>query len=249
MAKEKNEKLRMTKFLNSIPKEMKRESMQNITYEEIENLMLLEEEMNDRNFVINTLSCVNYNLDKLNTIKDEKDLERLNDFLTYYNLGYITYKNNKYVIVWCKNKEEIKNAYYMELQRVLYEDEDVKDIQKEFEEALKKDNDFYSKRIDQNFIQYLKEISGLEELPDFPLKMYYDIYNYTQMYELNIEFKYILNEKQKMALFLLLLNYPAKSIAKLMNLSLDEVYDLKLLNIHICKDSYESKSLVKKRLK
>ena len=129
------------KILVKIPKEMKKIDLSKEEIEDIDTLVEIEKE---RKFVIETLACVKgfdlKSLDKLNSY--EKSL--LKDFLNLYALGEIIEKNIGYKVNWTKDISLIRQAYYLELEKITYFDLELEDLLKEYKKILAIDNSFYN---------------------------------------------------------------------------------------------------------
>ena len=231
------------KILVKIPKEMKKIDLSKEEIEDIDTLVEIEKE---RKFVIETLACVKgfdlKSLDKLNSY--EKSL--LKDFLNLYALGEIIEKNIGYKVNWTKDISLIRQAYYLELEKITYFDLELEDLLKEYKKILAIDNSFYNNLISDDFKTYLKEVTGKDILDIFP-KMYYNIEQELGEYEFAINLDKIIDKQKLLALFLINLNYPENRVAIITDLDINVIRDLKIMYLFFQNDSLLDKNLLRKR--
>lgn len=241
MAKKMDE---IEKILVKIPKEMKKIDLSKEEIEDIDTLVEIEKE---RKFVIETLACVKgfdlKSLDKLNSY--EKSL--LKDFLNLYALGEIIEKNIGYKVNWTKDISLIRQAYYLELEKITYFDLELEDLLKEYKKTLAIDNSFYNNLISDDFKTYLKEVTGKDILDIFPKKMYYNIEQELGEYEFAINLDKIIDRQKLLALFLINLNYPENRVAIITDLDINVIRDLKIMYLFFQNDSLLDKNLLRKR--
>ncbi len=232
------------KILVKIPKEMKKIDLSKEEIEDIDTLVEIEKE---RKFVIETLACVKgfdlKSLDKLNSY--EKSL--LKDFLNLYALGEIIEKNIGYKVNWTKDISLIRQAYYLELEKITYFDLELEDLLKEYKKILAIDNSFYNNLISDDFKTYLKEVTGKDILDIFPKKMYYNIEQELGEYEFAINLDKIIDKQKLLALFLINLNYPENRVAIITDLDINVIRDLKIMYLFFQNDSLLDKNLLRKR--
>ncbi len=234
----------INKILNKIPASMKKIDL---SIEEITDLDSLVEEEYERNFVLNTLACIlTSNLDRLNKL-NELERKYLEEFINFYKLGEVIYKNIGYKINWTKNISEIRDAYYLELERITYYDLDYDEIRNNIKLMINKEDTYYNNLISDDFKKYLKRVTGKELLDSFPKKMYYNIEQSLKEYGYSVNIQRIIEEKKSFALLLIYFRYPLSTIMKLTDLDMDTLRDLKIFSMFMQNDVIDSKNLIRKK--